>query len=83
VRVTGPPGLCHETVKPFAVNPASTGALRGLIKLGIGYGPLGLHKMCLGSYRGLITRVRNGAPIAQGVVLKRFGFAVRARPRGG
>ncbi|HYZ28361.1 MAG TPA: hypothetical protein VE570_04835 [Thermoleophilaceae bacterium] len=80
VRVTGPPGLCHETVKPFAINPARSGPLRGLIRLGIGYGPLGLHKMCLGSYRGVVTRVRSGAPIASGTVVKQFSFAVRRRP---
>jgi hypothetical protein len=83
VRVSGPPGLCHETVKPFAINPAPSGPLRGLIKLGIGYGPLGLHKMCLGSYRGVVTRVPAGARIANGVVVKRFGFEVRRRPSGG
>ena len=83
VRVTGPPGLCHDALKPFAVNPASSGRLRGLVKLGIGYGPLGLHKMCLGSYRGVVLRVPAEAPIANGVVVKRFGFEVRRRPNTG
>ena len=79
VHVIGPRGLCREPVKPFAVNPARSGPLRGLIKMGIGYGPLGLHKMCLGSYHGTVTLVRAGAPIASGVVVKRFGFGVRRR----
>jgi hypothetical protein len=82
IRVTGPPGLCHDTVKPFAVNPSRSGPFRGLVKLGIGYGPLGLHRMCLGSYRGVVMQVHTGAPIVKGVVVKRFGFAVRRRPAG-
>ena len=83
VHVTGPRGLCSEPVKPYAVNPPRSGPTRGLIKLGIGYGPLGLHKMCLGRYRGTVAIVRNGAPIAGGSVVKRFSFAVRSRPAGG
>jgi hypothetical protein len=82
VRVTGPPGLCREPVRPVAVSPHRSGPRRGLIRLGIGYGPLGLHRMCLGHYRGVVSRVRNGAPIKQGTVVKRFAFVVRKRPPG-
>jgi hypothetical protein len=83
VHVTGPHGLCSEPVKPYAVNPPRTGPTRGLIKLGIGYGPLGLHKMCLGDYEGTVARVRNGAPLSTAMVIKRFRFGVRPRPAGG
>jgi hypothetical protein len=78
-RASGPPGPCRDALKPVAIAPKRSGSLRGLIKLGIGYGPLGLHRMCLGHYRGTITRVRAGLPISQGKVVKRFAFAVRRR----
>jgi hypothetical protein len=80
VRATGPPGLCRQAMHPFAYAPKRSGPTRGLIKVGIGYGPLGLHKMCVGHYRGTIRRVRQGARVATGTVVGRFTFEVKLMP---
>ena len=77
VRVVGPVGSCHDTLGPLAVAPETSGPLRGLIKLGIGYGPLGLHHMCRGGYRGTVAVVRAGRPLREAKRIARFGFRVR------
>lgn len=77
VQATGPPGPCREALKPFAYSPDRVGPTKGLIKAAIGYGPLGLSKMCLGSYHGEVRRVPEEAPISTGEVIGRFKFLVR------
>jgi hypothetical protein len=76
VTVRGP-GPCLRAFDGAATPQTRRGQVRGLIKLGIGYGPLGRRAWCGGRYRGTVTQSVSGTPANRGPVVGRFEFAVR------